>query len=212
MTAALIIVIVILGGALAALTAPRLRRRTRRSSPPPLPAPASDRRILFPFVAEDLSERALAAALRLAVAEQATLVAVFLARVSLDLPLDAPLPHQCSMAVPLLEVIEQRAIEAGVAVDSRIERGRNRRHALRQAIANERFDRIVIAAASHGSPGFDADDVAWLLENASGEIVVLRPRPDGTKAAQPAERRPGPPRSSRSEPLLNRVGEMAGSR
>ena len=63
----------------------------------------------------------------------------------------------------------------GVPVDSRIERGRTPRHALRQAIAQERFDRIVIAAASHGSHGFNADDVAWLLDHAQGEIVVLRP-------------------------------------
>src|SRR5581483_6099022 len=109
--------------------------RTRRPSPPP---PPSGRRILFPFVAEDLSERALAAALRLAVADAATLVPVFLARVSLDLPLDAPLPHQCSMAVPLLEAIEQRATEAGVPVDSRIARGRNPRPARREAVAQER--------------------------------------------------------------------------
>ena len=35
--------------------------------------------------------------------------------------------------------------------------------------------RIVIAAASSEQPGgFDADDVAWLLRNAPGEIVVLR--------------------------------------
>jgi hypothetical protein len=173
MTPVLIGAIVILALALAALAAPRARRRTRRA---PAPAgAASGRRILFPFVAEDLSERALDAALRLAVAEAATLVPVFLARVSLDLPLDTPLPRQCALGVPLLEAIEQRATEAGVPVDSRIERGRNQRHALRRAIAEERFDRIVIAAASQGSPGFNADDVAWLLDHAPGEIVVLRP-------------------------------------
>jgi hypothetical protein len=114
------------------------------------------------------------------------------------------------MAVPLLEAIEQRATEAGVPVDSRIERGRNRRHALRQAIANERFDRIVIAAASQGSPGFDADDVAWLLDNAHGEIVVLRPSADAPKPPQRTARRPSAPRV-RERPV-SRVGEMAGSR
>lgn len=219
MTAALIVVIVILAGAVAALAAPRLLGRTRTRRPPPS-LPSSGRRILFPFVAEDLSQRALDAALRLAVAEQATLVPVFLARVSLDVPLDAPLPRQCSMAVPLLEAIEQRATEGGVPADSRIERGRNRRHALRQAIAAERFDRIVMAAASHGSPGFDADDVAWLLGNAPGEIVVLRPgaedsapRKRGTEDSAP--RKPATPRAPRSpvlEPPVSRVNEMAGSR
>jgi hypothetical protein len=42
-------------------------------------------------------------------------------------------------------------------------------------MANERFERIVIAAASRGGPGFGPDDVAWLLAHAPGEIVVLRP-------------------------------------
>jgi hypothetical protein len=175
MTAALIVVIVLLAIAVAALAVLLIRRRTARPATPP---PASTRRILFPFVAEGLSPRALDAALRLAAAEHATLVPTFLACVSLDLPLGAPLPRQCSVAVPLLEAIEQRATTAGIAVDSRIEQGRNRRHALRQAIAHERFDTIVAAAASNGNPGFDADDIAWLLDNAQGEIVVMRPGAD----------------------------------
>jgi hypothetical protein len=137
-----------------------------------IPAP---HRIMFPFVAGALSKPALDAALRLSIAEGATLVPVFLARVPLDLPLDAPLLRQSGICLPLQEAIEQRATEAGVPVDARIQRGRSYRHALRQAIQTERFDWIVIAAASNGHPGFDADDVAWVLDNAPGEIVVLRP-------------------------------------
>ncbi|HEY4825672.1 MAG TPA: universal stress protein [Solirubrobacteraceae bacterium] len=218
MTVALIVVVVILAVAVAVLAAPRLLRRTRR---PPTPTARTGRRILFPFVAEDLSERALRAALRLAAAEGATLVPVFLARVPLDLPLDTPLPRQCSMGLPLLEVIEQRATEAGVPVDSRIERGRNRRHALRQAIAQERFDRIVIAAASHGSHGFDADDVAWLIDHAPGEIVVLRPSADAQDTlgspATPSALRPKTvslrrSRDDETRPGVSHVGEMAASR
>jgi hypothetical protein len=98
--------------------------------------------------------------------------------VSLHLPLDTPLPRQSAIALPLQEAIEQRATAFGVPVDSRIERGRTYRHALRLTIERERYDRIVIAASAHGNPGFDPDDVAWLLDNASGEIVVLRPDKD----------------------------------
>jgi Universal stress protein family len=218
MTVALIVVVVILALAVAALAALRF---LPRAQPRPAPTARSNRRILFPFVAEDLSERALNAALRLAVAEGATLVPVFLARVSLDLPLDTPLPRQCSRGVPLLELIEQRATEAGVPVDSRIERGRNPRHALRQAIAQERFDRIVIAAASHGSHGFNADDVAWLLDHAQGEIVVLRPGGEDqigvTKAAMPGSLVPKSvalrrARSAGRTGRVNRVSETAMSR
>jgi len=172
MTAVLIVLVVILFVAVVVLAVTRAIDWARR----PVPVRAtSARRILFPFVSGALSQRALDAALRLAAAEGATLVPVFLARVSLDLPLESALPRQCSMAMPLLEAVEQRATEAGIPVDSRIVRGRNRRHALRQAIAEENFDRIVIAASAHGNHGFDPDDVAWLLANAPGEIVVLRP-------------------------------------
>jgi hypothetical protein len=172
MTVILIVLVILLAIAVAVMAIALVRRQFARPAAPPS---SSDPRILFPFVARGLSPRALDAALRLAAAEGATLVPVFLARVALDLPLDTALPRQCSMATSLLEAIEQRATEAGVPVDSRIGRGRNRRHALRQTIAQERFDRIVIAAASNGSPGFDAADIAWLLENAHGEIIVLRP-------------------------------------
>ncbi len=170
MSAVLIALAVLLAAALATVL---VRDRVRRPARPPV---ATARRILFPFVAHGLSPAALDAALRLARAEDATLVPVFLARVSLDLPLDTPLPRQCASAIPLQEAIELRAAKFAVAVDARIERGRSCRHALRQAIASERFDRIVIAAAAEDGHGFHADDVRWLLDNAFDvEIVVLRP-------------------------------------
>jgi hypothetical protein len=172
MTAALIVIVVGLSLALTALAARSRSQRGRRPSRIPV---GTARRILFPVVPHALSPRALDAALRLARAEDATLVPVFLARVPLHLPLEAPLPRQSTIAISLQEAIEHRAAAFGVPVDARIERGRTYRHALRQTIANERFDRIVIAAAAHRGPGFDPDDVAWLLENAPGEIVVLRP-------------------------------------
>lgn len=132
---------------------------------------AGPRRILFPFAGHTLSQHALDAALRLSLAEEATLVPVFLARVPLQLPLDSPLPRQCTAGLPLLETIEQRAAAAGVPVDARVDRGRTVRHAMREAIRHERFDRLVIAAGE----GFRSDDVAWLLDHAPGEVVIIRP-------------------------------------
>jgi hypothetical protein len=182
-TAALILLAAALAAALVALGASLIRDRARRAEPP---RPAGPGRILFPFVAEALSPRALDAALRLARAEQATLVPVFLARVSLQLPLDAPLPRQSGLCMPLQEAIEQRASRFGVGVDARVVRGRSHRHALREAIASQRFDRIVIAAAHPRGPGFGADEVRWLLDTAPGEIIVLRP---GTEEQIEATRR-----------------------
>jgi hypothetical protein len=172
MTILLIAVIVVLAGILLALG---LRHRLKAGGTSVTP-PASDaRRVLFPFVASGLSARALDAALRLARAEQATLLPVFLAQVPMRMRLDAPLPRQSAIAISLQEAIEQRAAAFGVPVEARITRGRTIRHALRETLVNERFDRVVVAAASPGGPGFEPDDVAWLLKNAPGEIVVLRP-------------------------------------
>jgi hypothetical protein len=184
-TAILIAVLIVLSLAVVALASLHVSYRQRRPSRIPV---TGTRRILFPFVADALSPRALDAALRLASAEEAVLVPVFLATVGLHLPLDTPLPRQSGVALPLQEAIEHRATAFGIAVDARIERGRNYRHALRQTIDHERFDRIVIAAATHGGgAGFGPDDVAWLLDNAPGEIVVLRPaeRPAGPRPRDP---------------------------
>jgi hypothetical protein len=203
MTVVLILIVIVLVIALAALAWVQFGARLRGSRA----APTSSRRILFPFVAADLSPRALDAALRLAGAEGATLVPVFLARVPLQLPLDAPLPRQCDAAIPLLEAIEQRARRFDVPVDSRIERGRTNRHALSQTIANERFDRIVVAAGAGGNHGFNADDVAWLLGAAPGEIVVLRPDSEERITPASARRRWAPrPRGDAHQAIRARAG------
>jgi Universal stress protein family len=154
--------------------------RTRR--PPPLaggaPAPAPTARVLFPFVGGELSERALQAALRLARADGATLVPAYLATVPQALPLDAPLPRTCDVAFTVFEAIEQRAARAGVPVDARVARGRSPRHALRELMRDVPHDRIVVAAAlGTRHDGFAVEDIAWLLRNASGEVIVLRPDP-----------------------------------
>ena len=192
MTAVLIAIIVVLAVGLVALGLYHrgaLRRPTLRVAEPESRPP---RRILFPFVGSALSRRALDAALRLARAEGATLMPVFLARVPLTLPLDSPLPRQAAVCLPLQEAIEQRAAAFGVPVDARVERGRTYRHALHRTIATERFGRIVMAAATDGGPGFGPDDVAWLLATAPGEIVVLRPgAEDQLLPSPPRPRRTG---------------------
>jgi hypothetical protein len=147
------------------------------------------RRIAFPFTGEGPSEQVLAAALRLARAENATLLPVYLALVPLRLAVEVPLQAECDAAFGLLEAIEQRAARAGVPVDARIERGRTVRHALRELIEHERFERMVVAAGSGtAGEGFTPEDVAWLLENVPGELIALRPArsagaPEGSRPA-----------------------------
>ena len=44
----------------------------------------------------------------------------------------------------------------------------------RQLLEGEHFDRIIAPGAGRGSDGFSPEDVAWLLDNAEGEIVIFR--------------------------------------
>jgi hypothetical protein len=160
----------LIAGAGVALGIERRRRARALSRRAPV------HRIAFPFTGEGLSEPALLAALRLARAEGATLMPVYLALVPMRLSAEVPLPSEAAQALPLLEAIEQRARRAQVPVDSRIERGRTVRHALRELMAHERFERMVVAAGANGrGEGFSAEDVAWLVEHAPGELIALRP-------------------------------------
>jgi Universal stress protein family len=149
----------------------RLGRRERRGGP----SAKSARRILFPFIGSTVSQATLDAALRLARLQDATMVPAYLVVIPHHLSLESPAPvRESEAALPVLELIDQRASRAGVPVDSRIERGRSHRHALATLIEHERYDTLVVPARTSTSDGFDAADVAWLLENAPGEVLVLR--------------------------------------
>src|SRR5215475_2389584 len=150
----------------------RSRRRGRRSE-----RPAEVHQILLPFTGTEISRRAVDAALRLARAEGATLMPAYLASVPKQLPLDCSIPAEAAKAMPMLEAIEQRAAAQGVAVDSRIERGRSYRHALARLLDSESFDRVVVPATP-GAAGFSGEDLVWLLEKAPAEVLILRPGPE----------------------------------
>ncbi len=152
-----------LAAALAARSGVRLRRPHTRA-----------RRILVPFTGGTLDETVLAAAIRIARAEEATLVPAYLLLMPLRYAEESPLKEEVEAAMPLLEAVERAALRAGVPVDARIEKGRSLTHALRLLWQEERFDRIV-APATDGH-GFAAKDLAWLLEHAPTETLVLKPR------------------------------------
>jgi hypothetical protein len=175
MIEALLLLTGLVVGAAVALVAVR-RRRGADESPPA-------HRILFPYLGSQLSTRALDAALRIARFEQATLVPVYLVPVPMARSLDSPIPRECAVAFELQEAIEQRASAAGIAVDARIVRGRTVRHALRELLAEERYDRLVVAAGTAHTDGLSAADVAWLLEHAPGEVAVVRPADEAALAA-----------------------------
>jgi nucleotide-binding universal stress UspA family protein len=150
----------------------RSRRRGKRSE-----RPQSVHQILLPFTGTEISRRAVDAALRLARAEDATLMPAYLAAVPKQLPLDCPIPNEAAKAMSILEAIEQRAAGQGVAVDARVERGRSYRHALRRLLEREKFDRVVVPASSTGHTGLSGEDMVWLLQRAPAEVLILRPGP-----------------------------------
>ena len=142
--------------------------------------PQPVRRILLPFTGQGISKRAFEAAVRLAKAENATIMPAFLARVPRQLPLDSSLPVQCEDSMPLLEAIEQNVTSQGVSVDSRIARGRSYRDALRRLLADEHFDRVIVSATTSHN-GLTSDDLEWLLERVPAEVMILRPAPEDTR-------------------------------
>ena len=124
---------VALGAALVARSGFRLRkapRRVRQRCSSRSPAARS-----IPTV--------LDAAIRLAQAEDATLVPAYLLLVPLRFAEDSPLRDEVAVALPLLEAVEHAALRAGVPVDARIEKGRSPTHALQPSVGR--------GAASTGS-------------------------------------------------------------
>ncbi|MDX6622606.1 MAG: hypothetical protein QOE75_538 [Solirubrobacterales bacterium] len=172
----LLIVVALVFGLAGGYLLARRRLRGRRSE-----RPQQVHQILLPFTGTSISRRAVDAALRLARAEQATLMPAYLAAVPKRLPLDCAIPAEAARAMPLLEAIEQRAAAQGVPVDARIERGRSYRHALECLLARESFDRVVVPAGTQGSNGFSGEDLVWLLEKAPAEVLILRPGPEDTR-------------------------------
>jgi hypothetical protein len=128
--------------------------------------------VLVPFSGE-LDPRVLDAAIRIARAEEAVLVPAYLLLLPLELGPESPATAEVSVAMPLLEAVEQAALRAGVPVDARVERGRTPTHALSRLWEVERFDRVVVPAG-RGS-GLSPGDLAWILTHAPSETMILKP-------------------------------------
>jgi hypothetical protein len=183
---AAVVALAVLSAILAAALASRSGVRMRR------PRPGS-RRILVPFTGGTLEPTVLDAAIRLAHAENATLVPAYLLLVPLRYSEDSPLSEEVAVAMPWLEAVEHAAHRAGVPVDARIEKGRAPIHALQRLWTVERFDRIVAPAPVEGRSGFSPKDLIWILTHAPAETLVLRPAPNTSES--PARRMPGIRRS-----------------
>ena len=170
----------IAGGATIGFWLPPHGRLPFRNRPRPV------RRILLPFTGQAISRRAFEAAVRLAKAENATIMPAFLARVPRSLPIDSPLPQQCRDGMTLLEAIEQQASGQDIPVDSRVARGRTYQDALRRLLEQEDFDRVIVSATNSPRQGFTSNDLEWLLEEVPAEVMILRPAPEDTRRIEAA--------------------------
>jgi nucleotide-binding universal stress UspA family protein len=141
------------------------------------PGAGSSRRVLVPFTRGHLDPTVLAASIRIARAEDATLVPAYLILIPPEYPLEAPMKEECAQAIPLLEAVENAASKAGVPVDARVESGRTPIHALERLWDVEHFDRIVVPAPVGRDAGFSLKDLTWILAHAPSETVILRPDP-----------------------------------
>ena len=175
---AVVVVIVAVAGA-------RGRRSPPAGSLPPHGAPAAARppaarrRILLPFTGQAISRRAFDAAVRLARAEDATIMPAFLARVPRHLAARRAAARAVPCGMPLLEAIEQRARSAG--------RRRRRAHQPRAHLPRRAAPPARRGAASTASScrptanprnGLTGDDLEWLLEQVPAEVLILRPAPE----------------------------------
>src|SRR5262245_7138598 len=141
-------------------------------------------RILVPFTGGALDETVLTAAIRVARAEDATLVPAYLVVIPMKLTEGAPMQGQVTAAIPLLEAVEHAALRSGVPVDARVESGRTAIHALQRLWEAEHFDRIVVPAPAGRHNGFAAKDLTWMLTHAPSQTLILRPDP-GSDAGAP---------------------------
>jgi hypothetical protein len=176
-TPALVLVVALALAVVLALVVTRVRRPRR------LP-PGGPRRVLVPFIGGALEPRVLAAAIRIARAEEATLVPAYLIVVPLEFAAGAPMQQQVAVAMPLLEAVEHAALRAGVPVDARVESGRSPIHALQRLWAAEQFDRIIVPAPTDRNHGFTPKDLTWMLTHAPSETVILRPDPEVRRPAK----------------------------
>jgi hypothetical protein len=141
------------------------------------PRTTSSKRVLVPFTGGELDPMVLEAAIRVAKAENATLVPSYLMVIPLEYGLEAPLQREVAVAMPLLEAVEHAGLRAGLAVDARVEAGRSPTHALQRLWDAERFDRIIAPAPAGRGYGFTPKELQWILVHAPAETLILRPDP-----------------------------------
>jgi nucleotide-binding universal stress UspA family protein len=133
------------------------------------------RRIVVPLGDDEESELGVALAAELAPEGGAAITAVVVIEVPAELPLDAHMHDEESLARRALEKANAIAASRGVRLRSRIVRARARGEAIVAEAETAGADLIVVRASRHPGTALFGRTVDYVLRNAECRVLVMRP-------------------------------------
>jgi APA family basic amino acid/polyamine antiporter len=140
-----------------------------------LPPEAAFSKILVPMKLGEIGEEMIATAIKLAQERSATVVALHVIRVPLDMPLDAEMPEQDERANDSLAEATQLGEDLGVEVEVRSVRARSIGDAIIHAAEEAGADLIVLGSSPRWrrQSRFFSPTVDYVLRKASAEVLVV---------------------------------------
>ena len=140
-----------------------------------LPPESSFSKILVPMKLGEIGEEMLATAVKLAQERAASVVAIHVIRVPLDLPLDADMPEQDERANESLAEAAELGTDLGVEVEVRSIRARSIGEAIVQAAEETGADLIVLGSSPRWrrQSRFFSPTVDYVLRKAPAEVLVV---------------------------------------
>ena len=132
-------------------------------------------RILVPMKLGEIGEEMIATAVKLAQERRASVEALFVIRVPLDLPLDAPLEELEAQAAESLEEAAALGADHGVEVVGRTVRARSIGEAIVEAAAESGADLIVLGSSPRWrrQSRFFSPTVDYVLRKSPAEVLIV---------------------------------------
>ena len=140
-----------------------------------LPPEAAFSKILVPMKLGEIGEEMIATAVKLAQERDASVVAIHVIRVPLDMPLDAELIDEEERATASLAEAAQLGDDLGVEVETRAIRARSIGEAIVQAAVETDADLIVLGSSPRWrrQSRFFSPTVDYVLRKAPAEVLVV---------------------------------------
>jgi len=140
-----------------------------------LPPEQEFSKILVPMKLGEIGEEMVATAVKLAQERRATVEALFVMRVPLDLPLDAPLEDLERQAAASMEEAAALGHDHGVEVTGRIIRARAIGEAIVQAAEESGADLIVLGSSPRWrrQSRFFSPTVDYVLRKSPAEVLIV---------------------------------------